>query len=53
LLKTPMKDAEVAAALDVSTPQAKAWLQRLVDERVLEKRKKPASYIVKQGDLFE
>jgi len=32
LLKAPMKDAEVATALDVTTAQAKAWLQRLVDE---------------------
>ena len=30
LLSTPKKDAEVAAALDVSNAQAKAWLQRLV-----------------------
>jgi predicted Rossmann fold nucleotide-binding protein DprA/Smf involved in DNA uptake len=53
LLKSPMKDAEVAAALDVSTAQAKAWLQRLADEGVIEKQKKPAGYIVKQSSLFE
>lgn len=53
LLTTPMKDAEVAAALDVSNAQAKAWLQRLVEEGVLEKQKKPAGYIVKQKRLFE
>lgn len=53
LLKSPMKDAEVAAALDVSTAQAKAWLQRLVDEGVIEKQKKPAGYVVKQSSLFE
>ncbi len=53
LLKTPMKDAEVAAALDVSNAQAKVWLQRLVDEGVIEKQKKPAGYIVKQSSLFE
>jgi DNA processing protein len=53
VLTVPMKDAEVAAALDVSNAQAKAWLQRLVDESVLEKRKKPAGYIVKQKRLFE
>lgn len=53
LLKSPMKDAEVAAALDVSTAQAKAWLQRLVHEGVIEKQKKPAGYIVKQSSLFE
>lgn len=53
LLTAPMKDAEVAAALDISNAQAKAWLQRLVDEGVLEKQKKPAGYIVKQKRLFE
>ena len=53
LLITPMKDAEVAAALDVSSAQAKAWLNRLVDEGVLEKRKKPAGYVIKQKRLFE
>jgi predicted Rossmann fold nucleotide-binding protein DprA/Smf involved in DNA uptake len=53
LLVTPMKDNEVAAALDVSTAQAKIWLQRFVDEGVLEKRKKPNVYITKQFRLFE
>jgi predicted transcriptional regulator len=42
-----MKDTEVAAALEVSTAQAKAWLQRLLDEGVLEKQKKPAVYVIK------
>ena len=49
----PLLLSEVAAALDVSTAQAKAWLQRLVDEGVIEKQKKPAGYIVKQSSLFE
>lgn len=53
LLRVPMKDTEVAAALNVSNTQAKAWLQRLVDEGVLEKQKKPAGYILKQSSLFE
>lgn len=53
LLDAPMKDAEVAAALDVSKAQAKAWLQRLVGEGTVEKRKKPAGYIVKRNGLFE
>ena len=52
LLRAPMKDAEVAKALDVSTAQAKAWLRRLVDEGVIEKQKKPAGYITKQSSLF-
>lgn len=53
LLTVPMKDADVATALDVSPAQAKAWLHRLVDEGILEKQKKPAGYIVKQRRLFE
>lgn len=53
LLKSPMKDAEVAAALDVSTAQAKTWLQRLVDEGVIEKLKAPLRYVVSsQGSLL-
>lgn len=48
-----MRDTEVAAALNVSNGQAKAWLQRLVDEGVVEKQKKPAGYILKQNRLFE
>ena len=53
MLNTPMKDAEIAAALEVSSAQAKIWLQRLLDEGVIEKQKKPAGYIVKQNRLFE
>ena len=53
LLETPMKDVEVATALEVSSAQAKAWLQRLVDEGVIEKQKKPAGYVIKQSSLFE
>lgn len=49
LLQTPMKDVEVAVALDVSNSQAKIWLQRLVDAGVLDKQKKPAGYIIKQS----
>jgi predicted Rossmann fold nucleotide-binding protein DprA/Smf involved in DNA uptake len=55
ILSVPMKDAEVADALKVSQTQtqAKAWLQRLVNENVLEKQKKPPGYIAKQKRLFE
>jgi len=52
LLSAPMKVTEVAATLEVSNAQAKVWLQRLVDEGVLEK-KKSAGYVVKQKRLFE
>lgn len=53
LLTHPMKDGEVADALHVSTPQAKTWLSRLVDDGVLEKRKRPAGYALKDQHLFE
>ena len=53
MLKVPMRDTEVSTALDVSNAQAKAWLLRLLDEGVIEKRKKPVGYIVKQSSLFE
>jgi DNA processing protein len=53
LLIVPMKDGEVAAALNISTAQAKIWLKRFVDEGVLEKGKKPNVYIAKQSRLFE
>ncbi|RDU98232.1 DNA-processing protein DprA [Trinickia dinghuensis] len=52
LLNTPMKEVDVAAALQVSTPQAKAWLQRLVDEGAVEKAKKPAGFVAKQRRLL-
>jgi predicted transcriptional regulator len=53
LLNKPMKDNEVAAALDLTNAQTKAWLRRLVDEGVLEKKKSSAGYIVKQRRLFD
>ena len=53
LLTTPMKEAEVSNALEVSPTQAKVWLQRLVDEGVLEKQKKPVAYRVKESRLFD
>ena len=52
LLKTPMRDAEIAAELNVTPAQAKAWLQRLVDDDVVQKNKKPVGYVVKQSNLF-
>nr|WP_242527080.1 DNA-processing protein DprA [Pseudomonas orientalis] len=53
LLITPTKDADIAAALDVTNGQAKAWLQRLVEEGVIEKQKKPVGYVVKRSELFK
>ena len=53
LLKAPMKEKEVAAALGVSPAQAKSWLLRLTEEGVLEKQpKRTGGYILKQS-LFE
>ena len=52
LAREPIKDVEVAAALEISKAQAKCWLERLVDEHVLEKRKKPASYVVREKRLI-
>lgn len=46
LLSTPMKDAEVVAALDVSNKQAKVWLQRLIEEGEVVKLSKPVRYVV-------
>lgn len=53
LLSAPMKDVEIAAALEISDMQAKAWLKRLVDDGMVEKRTRPAAYILKQKQLFE
>jgi hypothetical protein len=50
LLITPMKESEIAAALDVSNAQAKAWLQRLVEMGEVEKKVRPVRYVIKQGD---
>jgi DNA processing protein len=50
---TRVKDNEVAAALDLTNAQTKAWLRRLVDEGVLEKKNSAAGYIVKQRRLFD
>lgn len=53
LLGKPMKDSEVAKALSVNNAQARAWLNRLVDEGILEKQKKPVTYVIKTGRLFD
>lgn len=42
----PMKDADVAAALNVSNAQAKEWLRRLEEDGVLEKLRRPVRYAV-------
>jgi DNA processing protein len=52
ILKEPMKDAEVAAALDVTNAQGKAWLQRLEKDGVVEKLSRPVRYTLRKPDLF-
>lgn len=49
LLESPAKDTDVAAALNITIAQAKVWLQRLVEEGVIEKQKKPLGYVVKKS----
>ena len=52
ILLRPMKDTEVAAALDVSNAQAKTWLQRLVEDGMVEKTTRPVQYVLRKPDLF-
>ena len=52
LVHAPMKEAEIAAALNVSNAQAKAWLQRLLDEGSIERQSKPTGFVTRQADLF-
>jgi hypothetical protein len=54
-ITTPKNDAEVATDLQVSKSQAEEWLQRLVDEGVLEKLSRPVRYrsVSSQASLFE
>ena len=43
-MTTPKTDSEVAKDLQVSTTQAKKWLQRLVEDGTLERLRKPVRY---------
>ncbi len=49
-LGKPTKEKDVAAMLNVSTAQTKVWLQRLAEERVIEKTSK--GYVVSQAKLL-
>jgi len=52
-VKKPRTEAEVADDLRVSKSQAKEWLQRLVEEGVMERYSKPVKYAPKsQGSLL-
>lgn len=48
LLKAPKNEGELAALLGVSSPQARAWLARLVEEGLVEKLNKPVRYASKE-----
>lgn len=52
LLTTPMREDEIATALGVTSPQARQWLTRLVDEGALLKEGKPTRYSARAVDLF-
>jgi predicted Rossmann fold nucleotide-binding protein DprA/Smf involved in DNA uptake len=45
-LVTPKSNDEIADILRVSNTQAKIWLERLVDEKIVLKRSKPKGYIL-------
>ncbi|MEX0958515.1 MAG: DNA-processing protein DprA [Burkholderiales bacterium] len=49
MMDSPKTDTEVANELNVSKAQAKDWLQRLVNEGVLEKLSKPVRYRSTKG----
>lgn len=52
ILESPKKEGEIAALLDVTPTQARAWLQRLIGAGVVEKKGKPAVFGIKSGGLF-
>lgn len=48
----PIKDGDLAEALRVPQSLARAWLERMVHAGVLQKRKKPAGYVVSPSKLL-
>lgn len=53
LVRGPTKAAEIARGLGVTGPQVQKWLERLVQEGVLEKNRRDARYSISQTRLFE
>lgn len=51
-LATPRTEAEVAVVLGVPTSVAKGWLQRLVEEGILQKQGRPAAFVAAERALF-
>ena len=52
IAQQPIADADLARELDIPKMLAKTWLDRLVHDDVLEKRKKPARYIARTSKLL-
>jgi predicted Rossmann fold nucleotide-binding protein DprA/Smf involved in DNA uptake len=52
LLTRPKTEAEIGTELHVTTQQARDWLLRLASEGILERRGRPAGYVVTDADLF-
>jgi hypothetical protein len=52
LLQTPKSEGEIASTLQVSSAQLRVWLQKFVDEELIEKRLKPSRYVVQQKKLL-
>lgn len=50
LLVTPKTPSEIASALEVTNTQVQHWLQRLVDDGVLEKKNKPVRYVLREKE---
>lgn len=54
ILKKPKKDCEIATELDVSTAQARQWLNQLVEEGIVKKKSRPVRYVVEEEtDIFD
>ncbi len=54
LLKSPMKDSEIADALDITPAQTKVWLDRLVIEGSIKKlSRRPVHYMMDRDLLDE
>lgn len=49
ILKTPKTESEICAELQVKSAQVKEWLNRLIDERVVEKGPKKSLYQLPGG----
>lgn len=48
----PIADTDLAEAIHIPKTLAKSWLERLVRDDVLEKRKKPVRYVVRASKLL-